>query len=41
VVRATPSRVFDREALNAVRRWRFEPMDSATTTRRTIAFDPG
>lgn len=41
VVRATPSRVFDREALNAVRRWRFEPIDSATTTRRTIAFNPG
>lgn len=41
VVRATPARVFDREALNAVRRWRFEPIDSATTTRRTIAFNPG
>lgn len=41
VVRATPARVFDREALNAVRRWRFEPIDSTTTTRRTIAFNPG
>jgi protein TonB len=41
VVRATPARVFDREALNAVRRWRFEPIGSATTTRRTIAFNPG
>lgn len=41
VVRATPARVFDREALNAVRRWRFEPIDATTTTRRTIAFNPG
>lgn len=41
VVRATPARVFDREALNAVRRWKFEPIDSPTTTRRTLAFNPG
>lgn len=41
VVRADPPRVFDREALNAVRRWKFEPIDSATTTRRTLAFNPG
>ena len=41
VVRATPARVFDREALNAVRRWKFEPIDASTTTRRTIAFNPG
>lgn len=41
VVRATPARVFDREALNAVRRWRFEPIDTPTTTRRTLAFNPG
>ena len=41
VVRATPPRVFDREALNAVRRWKFEPIDASTTTRRTIAFNPG
>ncbi len=41
VVRATPARVFDREALNAVRRWRFEPVDAPVTTRRTIAFAPG
>ncbi len=41
VVRATPPRVFDREALNAVRRWQFAPIDSVTTTRRTIAFNPG
>lgn len=41
VVRATPARVFDREALNAVRRWKFEPIDAPTTTRRTLAFNPG
>lgn len=41
VVRANPPRVFDREALNAVRRWKFEPIDAPTTTRRTLAFNPG
>lgn len=41
VVRSTPARVFDREALNAVRRWRFQPIDAPVTTRRTIGFNPG
>ncbi|MCY7313615.1 MAG: energy transducer TonB, partial [Pseudoxanthomonas sp.] len=41
VVRASPPRVFDREALNAARRWRFAPIDTPTTTRRTLAFNPG
>lgn len=41
VVRATPPRVFDREAVAAVRRWRFEPVAAPVTTRRAIAFDPG
>jgi protein TonB len=41
VVRSTPARVFDREALNAVKRWRFQPVASPVTTRRTIGFDPG
>lgn len=41
VLRANPSRTFDREALNAVRRWRFEPVDAPVTTRRTVAFNPG
>jgi len=41
VVRADPPRVFDREAVAAVRRWRFEPMGEAVTTRRTIGFNPG
>lgn len=41
VVRANPPRVFDRAALNAVRNWRFQPIASSTTTRRTIGFSPG
>src|SRR5690554_3023384 len=41
VVRADPPRVFDREAVSAVRRWRFEPAAEATTTRRMIGFSPG
>jgi protein TonB len=40
VLRANPARVFDREAVNAVRRWRFEPVDAPVTTRRTLAFNP-
>lgn len=41
VVRANPPRIFDREAVNAVRRWRFQPVGNAVTTRRTINFNPG
>lgn len=41
VVRSNPPRVFDREAVNAVRRWRFQPLGSEVTTRRTISFNPG
>ncbi|MEG0185825.1 MAG: energy transducer TonB [Stenotrophomonas sp.] len=41
VLRGTPSRVFDREALNAVKRWRFEPVNAPVTTRRTLVFAPG
>jgi len=40
VVRADPPRTFDREALAAVRRWRFEPVAAPVTTRRTIGFSP-
>ncbi|PNS08753.1 energy transducer TonB [Solilutibacter silvestris] len=40
VVNADPPRVFDREALNAVRKWRFEPVASPVTTRRTMQFKP-
>jgi protein TonB len=41
VVRADPPRVFDREAVAAVKRWRFEPIGAPVTTRRTIGFNPG
>lgn len=40
VVRSEPARVFDREAVNAARRWRFEPIAASVTTRRTISFNP-
>ncbi len=32
-------RDFEREALAAVKRWRFQPVGQATTSRRTIAFE--
>ena len=41
VVRSTPPRVFDRAALSAVNRWRFQPVSAPVTTRRTIGFNPG
>ena len=41
VVRSDPPRIFDREAVAAVRRWRFEPVGQPVTTRRTISFSPG
>ena len=41
VVRADPPRVFDRDALNAVKRWKFQPVSSPVTSRRTIGFNPG
>ncbi|MFC7520040.1 energy transducer TonB [Xanthomonas populi] len=41
ILRANPPRVFDREALNAVKRWRFEPVAAPVTTRRTLSFNPG
>lgn len=40
VVKATPARVFDREAVNAVRKWRFQPVSAPITTRREISFNP-
>lgn len=40
VLRSTPARIFDREALTAVKRWRFEPVSSEVTTRRTLSFAP-
>ncbi|MGH8082094.1 MAG: energy transducer TonB [Lysobacter sp.] len=41
VVRSNPARVFDRDAVNAVRKWRFQPVPAPVTTRRTIGFNPG
>ncbi|KAB8198567.1 TonB family protein, partial [Lysobacter maris] len=41
VVRSSPPRVFDREAVAAVRNWRFQPVANPVTTRRTIGFNPG
>ncbi|MDQ3270041.1 MAG: energy transducer TonB, partial [Pseudomonadota bacterium] len=41
VVQSNPARVFDREAISAVRRWRFQPISAPLTTRRTIGFNPG
>lgn len=41
VLRSTPARIFDREAINAVKRWRFEPVAAPVVTRRTLAFQPG
>src|SRR5690606_39133894 len=40
VVQATPPRVFDREALRAVRPWRCAPVPAPVTSRRTINFAP-
>ncbi|MBE2210497.1 MAG: energy transducer TonB [Xanthomonadaceae bacterium] len=40
VVSANPPRVFNTETLNAVKRWRFQPVGSPVTSRRTISFSP-
>ncbi len=41
VVNANPPRVFNNETLSAVKRWRFQPVASPVTTRRTVSFSPG
>ena len=41
VVNANPPRVFNNETLAAVKRWRFQPVASPVTTRRTVSFSPG
>ena len=41
VVSSRPGRVFDRAALEAVERWRFQPISAPVTTRRAIGFSPG
>ena len=40
VVRSQPRGTFDREVLNTVRDWRFEPMDGPATITRTFTFRP-
>jgi len=40
VVRAQPRGEFDREVLNTVRNWQFEPMDAPATITRTFTFRP-
>lgn len=40
VVNASPPRIFDREALQAIDRWRFQPVSSPVTSRRTFNFEP-
>jgi len=40
VVRSKPARIFDREAVEAVRKWRFQPVAAPVTTRREISFNP-
>ncbi|HAI93873.1 MAG TPA: energy transducer TonB, partial [Xanthomonadaceae bacterium] len=41
VLSSRPARIFDREAVNTVRRWKFEPVGSPVTVRRTLVFNPG
>jgi protein TonB len=38
ILRAEPRGAFDREVINTVRRWRFEPPGEPVTGRRTIGF---
>lgn len=40
VVNANPPRVFNSETIAAVKRWRFQPVSSPVTTRRSISFAP-
>ena len=40
VISASPARVFNNETLAAVKRWRFQPVSSPITSRRTISFAP-
>jgi protein TonB len=40
VVNASPPRTFDREALQAINKWRFAPVSSPVTSRRTFNFQP-
>lgn len=41
VVSSNPRRVFDREALAAIKKWRFEAPGESVSGRRTFSFTPG
>jgi len=40
VIRSQPRGTFDREVVNTVREWQFEPMDGPATLTRTFSFRP-
>lgn len=40
VIRSQPRGTFDREVINTVREWQFEPMDGPATLTRTFSFRP-
>ncbi|MDY0022842.1 energy transducer TonB [Arenimonas caeni] len=40
VIRSQPRGTFDREVINTVRDWQFEPMDGPATLTRTFSFKP-
>ena len=41
IVSSNPRRVFDRAALDAIKKWKFEAPGAPVTGRRTFAFTPG
>ena len=41
IVSSNPRRVFDRAALDAIKKWRFEAPGAPVSGRRTFAFNPG
>jgi len=41
VVASNPRRVFDGAALDAIRKWKFEPPGEPVTGKKTFAFNPG
>lgn len=40
VTKSQPAHVFDREAVNAIKHWRFEPVSAPVTGHRTMTFKP-
>ena len=41
VVSSNPRRVFDGAALDAIRKWKFEPPGQPVPGKKTFAFNPG